>query len=544
MKRCRPMYQTQVEEEESLDTVDKVATESIDVDGSDVEEWEVNEDDECGDVGENDGGNNDDYSNVDEAEVNEDDTSDENEEDDCHLREHDNVGESDDEHSNNDSNGGEFEDNFLNDDENVYEISKVLVDEEMEQEDDDQFAGISGMHDKISNLELEEKEIEIGELQLQNEEFKLEIEKLNAIVSSYEEKNHSLKENNRLLSQENARLQAIVTQSQMLGCSNLHAVISLKKDNDVLKSKLEEICFGANFIADNDSKTLFYTGLESFQLFLTLFNLLRPLFSTTITNRPLIDEFFLTLVKLRLGVPYKDIAYRTGLSDYAVGNIFRRWIDVMSVELKPLVAWPDKGQLLLNMPTSFRKHFSKVRCIIDCFEVFIQCPTSFLARAQTYSNYKKHNTVKVLIGVSPTGSICFISEAWGGRVSDKVITQQCGFLKHVEFGDQIMAARGFNVSDDLAMCGAELLIPAFTRGKKQLSTQEVEYTRCLARVRIHVERVIGHLRKKYQILQQTLSITTIKHPSDNYKSNCLIDRILIVTAALTNLSQSVVFKTK
>ena len=51
------------------------------------------------------------------------------------------------EHSNNDSNGGEFEDNFLKDDEDVYEISKVLVDEEMEQEDDDQFAGTSGMHD-------------------------------------------------------------------------------------------------------------------------------------------------------------------------------------------------------------------------------------------------------------------------------------------------------------------------------------------------------------------------------------------------------------
>ena len=171
-----------------------MATESINVDGSDVEEREVNqdEDDECGNVGENNGGNNDDYSNVDEAEVNEDDTSDENEEeDDCHLREHDesdNVGESDDEHSNNDSNGGEFEDNFLNDDEDVYEISKVLVDEEMEQEDDDQFAGTSGMHDKISNLELEEKEIEIGELQLQNEEFKLEIEKLNTIINSYEEK--------------------------------------------------------------------------------------------------------------------------------------------------------------------------------------------------------------------------------------------------------------------------------------------------------------------------------------------------------------------
>ena len=58
-----------------------------------------------------------------------------------------------------------------------------------------------------------------------------------------------------------------------------------------------------------------------------------------------------------------------------------------------------------------------------------------IARAATYSNYKKHNTVKVLIAVSPTGSIAYISNAWGGRVSDKVITQEYGFLDHIEPGD-------------------------------------------------------------------------------------------------------------
>uniref|UniRef100_A0A1X7UL42 DDE Tnp4 domain-containing protein n=1 Tax=Amphimedon queenslandica TaxID=400682 RepID=A0A1X7UL42_AMPQE len=65
-----------------------------------------------------------------------------------------------------------------------------------------------------------------------------------------------------------------------------------------------------------------------------------------------------------------------------------------------------------------------------------------------------------------------------------------------------MADHGLNFGDDLAMCGAELLIPAFSRGKKQLSTREVEFTRRLARVRIHFERVIGHLRKKYKLVQQ------------------------------------------
>jgi len=34
-------------------------------------------------------------------------------------------------------------------------------------------------------------------------------------------------------------------------------------------------------------------------------------------------------------------------------------------------------------------------------------------------------------------------------------------------------------------------MPAFTRGKMQLSLQEVEVSQRIVRVRIHVERVIG-----------------------------------------------------
>lgn len=126
----------------------------------------------------------------------------------------------------------------------------------------------------------------------------------------------------------------------------------------------------------------------------------------------------------------------------------------------------------------------------------------------------------------------------GGRASDKVITQKSGFLDKISYGDVIMADRGFNVTDELAVIGAHLEVPAYTKGKRQLSGMDVERSRQLARVRIHVERVVGQLKKKYKILQNTLPISLIKCSKD--KDITTIDKIISVTASLINLTKSVV----
>ena len=129
------------------------------------------------------------------------------------------------------------------------------------------------------------------------------------------------------------------------------------------------------------------------------------------------------------------------------------------------------------MPAVFKQHFgNKVAVVIDCFEVFINKPSYLIARSITWSNYKHHNTIKFLIGISPQGVISFISRAWGGRVSDKHLTANCGILKNLLPGDIVLADRGFDIEESVALYGASLQIPAFTRGKDQLSAEDVEKT--------------------------------------------------------------------
>jgi len=41
---------------------------------------------------------------------------------------------------------------------------------------------------------------------------------------------------------------------------------------------------------------------------------------------------------------------------------------------------------------------------------------------QTSSNYKNHNTFKVLKAISPTGAVLFASDLYGGNISDKHLT--------------------------------------------------------------------------------------------------------------------------
>ena len=283
---------------------------------------------------------------------------------------------------------------------------------------------------------------------------------------------------------------------------------------------------------------LFFTGLQSWHILLTLYNYLNPHFPV----KKSLDGFqviILTMMRLRLNVQNAFLGYLFGVSGPTVTRVISDVIDLMFVRMKPFIIWPSREALWKTMPMQFRQHFGK-KCavIIDCFEIFIDRPSNLKARAETWSSYKHHNTVKFLIGITPQGTVSFISNSWGGRASDKYITEHCGFLDKILPGDLVLADRGFDVGDTLGCLMANVKIPAFTKGKSQLGPLDVEDTRHIASVRIHVERVIGCVRQKYSILNGPLPIDFLMKRDNDVLP--LIDKIVFVSCACVNLSESVV----
>jgi len=77
--------------------------------------------------------------------------------------------------------------------------------------------------------------------------------------------------------------------------------------------------------------------------------------------------------------------------------------------------------------------------------------------------------------------------------------------------------------------------PPFTKVKKQLEKQKVNWSRELSIVGIQVERIIGVLKQKYTILQGVLPIILISNDA-NDDNGTTIDKIVKVCSALINVS--------
>ena len=333
---------------------------------------------------------------------------------------------------------------------------------------------------------------------------------------------------------DDASVQAVVA-TEDVGTETSKLVAGVGVMTDDLEVDTTPFCLEA--IKEDEKAITFYTGFTSYMHLMICFNFLGPAVATLCYNpkesgkeatfkgrsRSLtpLNEFFLTLCRLRLGLCEQDLAYRFKISQTTVSRIFITWINFMYYKFKEILIWPSRQSVDHYMPNCFRCLYPRTRCIIDATEIYIQMPSNPTAQQLTFSNYKNRNTLKSLIGITPSGAVCFISDLYGGNISDKKLTAECGILKLLESGDAIMADRGFTI-EDILPAGVTLNVPPRLNESGQLTENERSTTRRIASIRIHVERAIERI-KNYQILH---NIPNTIHNS--------VNQTFFVCAILTN----------
>ncbi|XP_026068147.1 uncharacterized protein LOC113049753 isoform X2 [Carassius auratus] len=315
----------------------------------------------------------------------------------------------------------------------------------------------------------------------------------------------------------------------------------LLEENRRLKEELAQKRMDEDSFKDDDAKVKYYTGLPCLALLMGVLTQLVPCLPQTGRKLSPFQMLLSTLMRLRLNLPIQHIAYLFSVDRKTVSTTFRDTIGSMFSHLKPLVHWPERHCLQATMPHHFVEAFgSQVAVIVDCFEIRIERASNFKARAQTFSHYKQRHTLKYLIGITPRGSISFISQGWEGDVSDKHVTENSGLLNKLLPGDLVLAECGMDIKDSVGLVCAEVKIPASTRGCSQLEAKDVEETHRIAHLKVHVERMIGCVRTKYNILNGIVPVSMVL-PCQG-EDMTFLDKIVTVCCALTNMCPSVAMK--
>ncbi|XP_021698879.1 uncharacterized protein LOC110676590 [Aedes aegypti] len=223
------------------------------------------------------------------------------------------------------------------------------------------------------------------------------------------------------------------------------------------------------------------------------------------------EQLLCTFIKYRKGWEFLTLAILFKLKESTARDIFVFWTNLLNSRIAAIDFW-EFGS----------RQEDEYIAILDCTEIPMEKPESPDIQQVTFSKYKNTNTFKVLVAIDEQGTILFVSDAYGGSVSDNKIVELSGIIDKLHEGDHILADRGFEQTDILSAKGIILNRPPNKKGE-QLSEEDVFRTRAIASRRIDVERMIGYA-KTYKILSH--KVTHAMFP--------FMDKIIKVLFKLTN----------
>ncbi|KAJ8913398.1 hypothetical protein NQ315_008791 [Exocentrus adspersus] len=177
--------------------------------------------------------------------------------------------------------------------------------------------------------------------------------------------------------------------------------------------------------------------------------------------------------KIRLNDSFYRMALDFGVTTSVISRIFTKDLTILAAYFKNLIYWPEAHLIKENLPIPFRARYWNVHA-------------------------------------TPHGIINFVSEGYGGRITDTQIVQESGYLNVLPRNCDVMADRGFkNIDSMLVPLNCKLIRPPSTSSGVKGTKEEVKLSKRIASLRIHIERVIRRLREFEMLNAEILSQSTL-----------------------------------
>jgi len=127
-------------------------------------------------------------------------------------------------------------------------------------------------------------------------------------------------------------------------------------------------------------------------------------------------------------------------------------------------------------------------------------PSDKVDRELYYSGKKKRHTLKNVLLVDSFGSIHFLSDTYEGRVHDKCIADEARYT--LPIGSILYQDAGFQ---GFSLPGVQIMQTKKKPRNGTLTPQEKEENRRISSIRVHIEHVIGDI-KRYRITRDIIHL--------------------------------------
>ncbi|XP_034951845.1 uncharacterized protein Camp [Chelonus insularis] len=146
------------------------------------------------------------------------------------------------------------------------------------------------------------------------------------------------------------------------------------------------------------------------------------------------NKLLLTLIKLRRNESFHNLHIMFEIDVNTVYEIFVEVLNSLWSVLHGFIHWPTRELVKSSLPPVFDKYHPNARVIKEYI-------TTKIKDNQDISLFQGQSTAKFLVGISPTGVICFVSKCYAGTTENSFVTENSGLLDLVDPRDVIICTK-------------------------------------------------------------------------------------------------------